>query len=467
MEALFRQRFGRDPESVVALTASGSNRRYWRLSAGSDSAIGVQGVDLKENKAFLGFSKQFSSKGLPVPEVYGVSEDGMTYLQEDLGSESLFDHLGDRELVKAAVALLPKVQVTGSEGLDFSLCHPVEEFDLRAVMFDLNYFKYCFLKSSGVEFDEMRLQDDFEKLAEDLLEAPSDYFMYRDFQSRNVMVKDGKPYFIDFQGGRRGPLQYDLASFAWQAKANFPDDFRKELVDTYLASLKTLIPVDEELFRRQLDLFVLFRTLQVLGCYGFRGLVEKKPYFISSIPFAMKNLAELIPGIDRSRYPYLAEVLDMLVARNPGSEKRACIPADLPEGVLCIDVMSFSFKKGIPDDISGNGGGYVFDCRGMGNPGRYEQYKKLTGLDKPVIDFLEERGEIQMFLEHEMAAVDMHVDCYLERGFNHLSVFFGCTGGQHRSVYSAEYAAAHLKEKYGDRVYVRLVHRERGIDRVL
>lgn len=467
MEGLFRNKFGREPESVAALKVSGSNRRYWRLCAGNISAIGVQGVDRDENRAFIGFSRHFAGKGLPVPEIYGVSDDGMTYLQEDLGSESLFDHLDDRELVKSVAALLPKVQVLGAEGLDFGLCHPVADFDMRAVMFDLNYFKYCFLKPSGAEFDEVRLQDDFERFAGELLKVPSGYFMYRDFQSRNVMVKDGTPFLIDYQGGRRGPLQYDLASFAWQAKADFPDDFRRELVDTYIDSLKTLIPVDEDLFRRQLDLFVLFRTLQVLGCYGFRGLVEKKPYFIGSIPYAMKNLSSLLPGIDRERYPYLAEVLEMLVALGPGSGKMACIPDSLPEGVLSVDVMSFSYKKGIPDDISGNGGGYVFDCRGMDNPGRYDEYKRLTGLDAPVIGFLEGRGEVQKFLEHEMAAVDMHVDCYLARGFNHLSVFFGCTGGQHRSVYCAEHAAAHLKEKYGDRVHVRLVHRERGIDIVL
>jgi len=466
MEELFREKFGCNPTEIVPLTQAGSNRRYWRLSAGELSAVGVKGLDGAENRAFCGFAKHFRSKGIPVPEVYAVSADGMTYLQEDLGSASLFSMLSDRELVKKAVALLPSVQVTGSEGLDFSLCYPVEHFDERSVMFDLNYFKYCFLKPSGLEFNEMLLQDDLEKLTADLLDNSADYFMYRDFQSRNVMVKDGEPFFIDFQGGRRGPLQYDLASFVWQAKAAFPDDFRKELVAVYLDSLKKLIPVDEEEFRRKLRLFVLFRTLQVLGAYGFRGLVEKKAHFIESIPYAINNLKDILPLIPADRYPYLVETLVKLTDK-VATKPVARIPDGLPEGVLAIDVMSFSYKKGIPDDISGNGGGYVFDCRGMHNPGRYAEYKQLTGLDQPVIDFLEEQGEIFGFLEDIYDLVDRHADCFLARGFNHLSVFFGCTGGQHRSVYSAEHTAAHLKEKYGDRVVVRLCHRERGIDRIL
>jgi len=466
MEDLFRKKFGCNPTEIVPLAISGSNRRYWRLSSDRVSAIGVTGLDKDENRAFCSFAKHFRGKGIPVPEVYGVNGDGMVYLQEDLGSESLFSHLNDRDLVKKTISILPKIQVVGAEGLDFSLCHPVEHFDMRSVMFDLNYFKYCYLKPCGIEFNEMLLQDDFETFASDLLSEPSDFFMYRDFQSRNVMVKDGEPFFIDFQGGRRGPLHYDLASFVWQARAGFPEDFRKVLVETYLDSLEQIMPVDRPAFRKTLQLFVLFRTLQVLGCYGFRGLVEKKAQFIESIPAALKNLGDLLPEIPESRYPYMVKILSEMIAKGQ-NRVMAFIPKGLPEGVLAIDVMSFSFKKGIPEDVSGNGGGYVFDCRGMANPGRYEQYKKLTGLDQPVIDFLEEKGEIQQFLEEAYALVDRHADCFLERGFNHISVFFGCTGGQHRSVYSAEHMAAHLKEKYGDRVHVRLAHRERGIDRVL
>jgi len=459
MEALFEKYFGVAPEHVLQLTGSGSNRRYCRMWNGDLKAIGVEGSDVEENKAFIEFARHFREVGLSVPEVYAVSEDLGKYLQEDLGAESLFENLSDRDLVRRTVAALPHIQVEGARGLDFSLCHPVKKFDERSVMFDLNYFKYCFLKPSGVEFNEVLLQDDFEAYAADLLAVPSEYFMYRDFQSRNVMVKDRKPYFIDFQGGRVGPLQYDLASFAWQAKANFPDDFRQELVDIYLDELSSLIPVDREVFKKQLTLFVLFRTLQVLGAYGFRGLVEKKLHFIDSIPYALKNLGSILPSLPAGSYPYLVKILSDLAAT---AEK----PKEDP-GRLVVDVCSFSFRRGVPEDHSGNGGGYVFDCRGMNNPGRYEEYKSLTGLDQPVIDFLEEKGEITQFLSDIYDLVDRHVDCYVSRGFSHLSVAFGCTGGQHRSVYSAQHTAEHLKAKYGDQIIVHLVHRERGLDTIL
>lgn len=467
MEELFRAKFGQSPEKIEPLTAAGSNRRYWRLSAAGVSAVGVKGTDAAENRAFIAFAKHFKTKGINVPEIFAVSDDGLSYLQEDLGDTSLFSCLSDREMVKKAVAALPAIQVKGAEGLDFGVCYPVREFDGRSVMFDLNYFKYCFLKLCGLEFDEMLLQDDLENLCADLLKVPSDSFMYRDFQSRNVMVRDSQPWFIDFQGGRKGPLQYDLASFVWQAKAAFPDDFKEELVATYIEALKSIMPIDEDSFRENLRLFVFFRTLQVLGAYGFRGLYEKKPHFIESIPFAMKNLSDLLDTIPAGKYTYLVSVLRRLVESRRVEKPVARIPEGLAEGMLAIDVMSFSYKKGIPDDISGNGGGYVFDCRGMHNPGRYEEYKHLTGLDQPVIDFLEANGEVQQFIGDVCAVVDRHADCFLARGFNHLSVFFGCTGGQHRSVYCAEHVAAHFKEKYGDRVAVRLVHRERGIERVL
>ncbi len=467
MESLFARHFGIAPEKVVPIAASGSNRRYFRISAGTFSAVAVQGTEAAENRAFIAFSEHFRKQGLPVPEIYGVSRDGLCYLQEDLGDVSLFSRLDDRQAVLRTVALLPKVQVLGARGLDFSLCWPLSAFDRRSVFFDLDYFKYCFLKPSGIDFDENRLQDEFELLADELLKSPADYFMYRDFQSRNIMLRDGQPYLIDYQGGRKGPLEYDLASFVWQAKAAFPEAFREELVETYLEALSALVPVDRELFRRRLGFFVLFRTLQVLGCYGFRGLVEKKAHFISSIPFALDNLSAILEGPSVEPFPYLAGLLSELVRKRPGSAKCAELPSETVPGVLYIDVMSFSYRKGIPDDLSGNGGGYVFDCRGMDNPGRYAEYRNLTGLDRPVIEFLEARAEVDKFLSHALPLVDAHAECFLERGLSHLSVFFGCTGGQHRSVYCAEHAAAHLKEKFGDRIRVRLVHRERGMERIL
>jgi len=432
-----------------------------------------------------------------VPEVLAVQ--GLCYLQEDLGGEGLFDRAVaggrfDRELLRKTLAALPRIQVEGARGLDWSVCYPQPAFDARMVDFDLNYFKYDYLKLTGAEFNEIRLQEDFDLLKADLLSEPSDTFMYRDFNARNVMVRDSEPWFIDFQGGRRGPVYYDVASFVWQAKAAYPPDLRGELVKAYLDALRAYMPVDETHFRERLRIFVLFRQLQVLGCYGFRGLWEGKAYFRESIPFALKNLRELLPF---PRYPYLSEVLSSLQAPEgtqvpegvqvaepcvaslpvppttsgcgslPLMRPRVATGSETcaPSGTLTVTIYSFSFKKGIPADASGNGGGYVFDCRGTHNPGKYEEYKQLTGLDQPVIDFLEKDGEILRFLDSVYALADAHVARFLERGFTHLQVSFGCTGGQHRSVYCAEHLAAHLVARFPVRVH--LVHRERGIDRYL
>lgn len=468
----------------VPLPASGSNRRYYRLTLPSDKAIAAEGTSHEENAAFISLSSHFLSKGLPVPRVLAESEDGMSYIQEDLGDKTLFDTLAssreagvyseeDKSLLLNVISELPRFQYEGAQGLDFSVCYPQSEFDRRTVMFDLNYFKYCFLKATGVEFNEIRLQDDFERLCEDLV-FPCKTFMYRDFQSRNVMLKDGKPYFIDFQGGRRGPIYYDLASFVYQARAAYPSALREELIQTYLKALAPYEPaLDEGRFRSQLRLFVLFRTLQVLGAYGFRGFFERKPHFIKSVPPAIENLKTLIAEPFDS-YPYLCEVLRKMVnspflaGEGALSQRGAPCQANdaLPERApLTVTIYSFSFKKGLPQDSSGNGGGYIFDCRGTNNPGRYEQYKQLTGMDKEVIDFLEKDGEILDFLKNVYRIVDFHVNRFVQRGFTHLQVAFGCTGGRHRSVYCAEALSRRLASR-GD-VRVHLIHRERGIDRII
>jgi hypothetical protein len=387
------------------------------------------------------------------------------------------------------MAALPKIQVEGARGLDWSVCYPQPSFDARMVDFDLNYFKYDFLKLSGLEFNEVRLQDDFDRLRKDLLSEYSDTFMYRDFNARNVMLVDGEPWFIDFQGGRRGPVYYDVASFLWQARARYPESLREELLQTYLEALRAYGPVDETHFRSRLRLFILFRMLQVLGCYGYRGLWEGKKPFIDSIPPALEIVRNLLPLSD---YPYLSEVLSGLcktdfstpptaplemtkIGTCPKNAPLSC-SADAPLSFrpseargeispLVITVYSFSFKKGIPEDASGNGGGYVFDCRSVHNPGKYERFKQLTGLDQPVIDFLEQDGEILRFLDNVYSLVDAHVERFLQRGFTHLQVSFGCTGGQHRSAYSAQHLAEHLASKYP--VKVHLIHRERGIEQWL
>ena len=465
LETLFQQLTGTIPQGMEALSAAGSNRRYFRLTGGGVSVVGVEGTSVEENRAFIAMARHFHRAGLPVPQVLARSADDVYYLQEDLGDTTLFDRLaacrrtgtyGEEEtaLLRRTLQRLPEVQVVGARGFDFSVCYPLAEFNMRSVMWDLNYFKYCFLKATGLEFSEDRLEDDFQRLSAVLLRTDGDTFMYRDFQSRNVMVKDGEPYFIDFQGGRRGPVHYDVASFLWQARAQYPPALREELLDAYLGSLARFMPVDEADFRRRLRHFVLFRTLQVLGAYGFRGYFERKPHFLQSIPPALDNLRSLLDE-DFPEYPYLADVLRQMA----GLEQFRPTPS---RHSLLVTVCSFSYKKGIPADGSGNGGGFVFDCRALHNPGRYEQYARLTGLDQPVIEFLERDGGILRFLEHAWALVDASVERYQARGFTHLMVCFGCTGGQHRSVYAAQRTAEHIHQQYG--VDVRLLHREQGIE---
>ena len=466
LEVLFEQYTRQKPDNIYELPSSGSNRRYFRITGSGMSLIGAKGLDVAENIAFMEIAKHFRLKGLPVPQVLCASKDNMFYLQEDLGDITLFNTIQQgREtsnfspdevaLLKKTISTLPKLQFEGGKGLDYSICFPQPEFDERNVWFDCNYFKYCFLKPSGLEFNEVLLQDDFERFAADLLTDDTDTFLYRDFNARNVMVKDGELYFIDFQGGRRGPIYYDIASFVWQARARFPKGLQSRMVEAYKDALREIQPFDEVEFNERLRLFRLFRLLQVMGAYGFRGWVEHKANFVTSIPAAVEALAELLEQPFEA-YPYLTETLRRMVALPRFKEE------SVEEGRLEVKVYSFSFKKGIPQDPSGNGGGYVFDCRSIHNPGRYEPYKKLTGRDEPVIRFLEDDGEITGFLGHIYSIVDSHVETYRSRGFSNLMVSFGCTGGQHRSVYSAEHVAHHIAEKYPD-VRVRLIHREQNI----
>lgn len=498
---LYKEYTGHDPIVCEAITGSGSNRQYYRLSdEDGHTLVGVVGTSRDENHAFCYLSRHFTLRQLPVPEVLAVSEDGLRYLQTDLGSTSLFDALkagreaggrytqAEKDLLKRTIAQLPNLQIRGARGLDFQNCYPQAEMDRTNVLFDLNYFKYCFLKATGMDFHEMKLEASFQLMAKDIVDDQQEAFLYRDFQARNIMLDaEGNPWFIDFQGGRRGPIQYDLASFLWQASARYSSDLRKELIDVYIQSLKQYTEVNEQRFRQRLRLFVLFRLLQVLGAYGFRGYFERKKHFLESIPPAMQNLRELLAEEDGCPYPYLREVLTTLVElpqfavqqdepiKREDGYKTTDVnvykphPADGPatfskydgKGPLVVKVFSFSYRKGIPEDESGNGGGYVFDCRSTHNPGRYEPYKKLTGLDEPVIRFLEDDGEILTFLDSVYKLADAHVQRYIQRGFTSLMFSFGCTGGQHRSVYSAQHLAEHLHRKFGVKVMV--THREQNI----
>ena len=487
------------------LAGAGSNREYYRMTDGEgQSVIGCIGTSRDENHAFVCLTKHFTRRQLPVPQILAVSNDELRYLQTDLGDQSLFDALRvgreaggrytqqERALLVKTIRELPNIQMRGARGLDWSCCYPQPEFDQDSVLFDLNYFKYCFLKATGLDFHELKLEANFRMLAKDLTAETCDAFLYRDFQARNVMLVDGEPRFIDYQGGRKGPFYYDLASFLWQASAKYPDKLRRDLIGEYYDSLKNYTEVPSERhFKARLDLFVLFRTLQVLGAYGFRGYFERKRHFIDSIPPAMDNMRNLLKNSTVDAYPYLKEVLSNMCQLPQFAPQKVVMPKradgykttesnvykphpqDGPAtfskydgtGPLVVRVFSFSYRKGIPEDESGNGGGYVFDCRSTHNPGRYEPYKQLTGLDEPVIRFLEDDGEITIFLQSVYRLADAHVERYLQRGFTSLMFSFGCTGGQHRSVYSAQHLAEHIHEKYG--IEVRICHREQGINQVL
>ncbi|MBQ8721575.1 MAG: phosphotransferase [Paludibacteraceae bacterium] len=469
LEDLFVKYKHSTPKSIEELPSSGSNRRYFRLTANDDSTIiGVMGTSEDENIAFVKIAEHFRRQGLPVPEVYAMSADNRFYIQQDLGDNILFKMTekgrtcgsfseDERELLRKTMAKLPSIQFLGAEGLDFNVCYPQPEFDERMISFDLNYFKYCFLKATGIEFSEIKLEDDFQRMSDILMRSTSATFLYRDFQSRNVMFYNNEPYFIDFQGGRKGPIYYDVASFVWQAKANYSEELREELLKTYLDALRQYMPVDETYFRQQLRHFVLFRTLQVLGAYGFRGYFEKKPHFLQSVPYAIDNLRRLLREPFKE-YPYLSKILTELTQMRQFSEMN-------PQRKLEVKIYSFAYKKGIPNDITGNGGGYVFDCRAINNPGKYEHYKHFTGLDKEVIQFLENDGEVFKFLDNAYELVDAHVQRFIERKFTHLMVSFGCTGGQHRSVYCAERLAEHLSKKFD--IDIKIIHREQDIEKEL
>jgi aminoglycoside/choline kinase family phosphotransferase len=461
---LFEEWANEKATKVTPLALSGSDRKYYRIHSETKTALGVYNHDTKENLAFVEFSKHFIKLGLKVPKIYAEEVTQDIYLIEDLGNTTLFAFL-TKEKEKAVftddlkkvyfkvLEDLPKFQIEAGKGLDYSLCYPRASFDKQSMMWDLNYFKYYFLKLAQISFDEQALEDDYQTLTDYLLEAKHDYFLYRDFQSRNIMIKDNEVYFIDYQGGRKGALQYDIASLLYDAKAEIPQEVRQELLDFYINELKKHIDIDESEFRKQFKAYVLIRIMQAMGAYGFRGFYEKKAHFLASIPPALSNMEYVLSKLDLPiELPTLLPVLNKLV----NSEKLRAIGAN--RNKLVVSVNSFSYKRNIPIDESGHGGGFVFDCRALHNPGRYDEYKQLTGKDLKVIEFLNKEADIQVFKENTTALVKQSVEKYLERGFDHLSVNFGCTGGQHRSVYMAEYMTKFLKDKYNIKVILR--HRE-------
>ena len=461
---LYKTRFQEKSVTVEILPPSGSYREYIRLSSPHFKAIGSWNEDVKENNAFIEFSKHFRSKGINVPEIYEYNPSASIYLQEDLGDETLFSYLSSiretdgfsQEIIRVyrkVVRELPKIQIIAGKDLNYDFCYPRKAFDRQSMMWDLNYFKYYFLKLAKIFFNEQLLEDDFVTFTDYLLQAESSFFMFRDFQSRNIMLRDGEPWFIDYQGGRQGALQYDLASLLYDSKADIPEQVREELIDEYLDEVEKIHQVDRNEFRQYFYGYVLIRMMQAMGAYGFRGFYEKKEHFLKSIPFALSNLEIVLEKLDLPIH--LTELVRVLKSL-PKAEVLKNIAPKPAE--LTIEITSFSYKKGYPVDQSGNGGGFVFDCRSVRNPGKYDQYKSLTGKDQPVISFFEEDSDMEEFLKPIFSIVDRSVEKYAERRFSHLAVSFGCTGGQHRSVYSAERMATHLRNKYPVRVVIH--HRE-------
>jgi aminoglycoside/choline kinase family phosphotransferase len=466
LQRLFEQHFQSPATRVQPLQGElgGSGRKILRLSNDDHTAIGILYAVREENAAFLEFSKHFLGHSLPVPEIYAEDLDAGAYLEEDFGDVTLFDFLSknrDRENIAQApieayrkvVAMLPRFQIEAGRDLDYSKCYPRGSFDRQSINWDLNYFKYYFLRLAGISFNEQALEDDFESLTNLLLSADRDYFMYRDFQSRNIMLRAGEPFFLDYQGGRKGALQYDIASLLYDAKADLPAELRQQLLDLYIERVGDFIKVDREHFLQYFYAYVYVRILQALGAYGFRGFYERKVHFLQSVPYALKNLRWLLHNVNLPiALPTLMEAFNSML----GSEKLQGLASSAEN--LTVRIFSFSFHRGWPKDESGNGGGFVFDGRSLPNPGREERFKLLTGKDAPVIEYLNQEESVHQFMASVMSLVDASVSNYQQRGFKNLMVSFGCTGGQHRSVYLAEQLARRLRSRSGVDVIVK--HRE-------
>jgi aminoglycoside/choline kinase family phosphotransferase len=465
---LYKSWTGKEPAQVEVLPQSGSDRRYFRLHSDEDKTfIATHGLNVPENEAFIYFADHFRRKRLHVPEILAVSYDKTIYLQEDFGKVSLLNVLESKgftqevyDLFKESLKQLAHLQVIGDEGLNYKKCLTNEEFGKQAIMADLLYFKYYFLDALQRPYDKQKLIDDFEDLSNYLTHTEYKYFMFRDFQSRNILVTDdNEVHFIDFQGGMKGAPQYDVASMIWQARANLPDEWKTNLLEDYMDAFEEVIDntIDREVFRSQFNGYVLIRLLQVLGAYGFRGLFERKAQFLTSIPSALKNLKWFFEN--QSLGIVLPEFKRVLTICTDDEIVERFSPLQASEETpLVVKICSFSYRKGIPDDANGNGGGFVFDCRGIENPGRYDEYKENHGRDKSVVEFLERQTKMQTFLNSVFDLVDISVEEYIKRGFTSLAVNFGCTGGQHRSVYAADALARHLRNKY--KVKIELSHRE-------
>ncbi len=462
---LYKDWKGTGHKQLDVLPQSGSERRYFRLHDTHDSVIGTYGANIKENETFIYFSNHFRKRDLPVANILAVNDTTTAYLQEDFGDRSLLSVLEEKNftgevyiLFKKSLVALAKLHVKGDEGLNYNLCLTNAEFGKQAIMADLLYFKYYFLDALRRPYDKQKLIDDFEALSNYLTHTEYKYFMFRDFQSRNILVKDDHSIrFIDYQGGMKGAPQYDVASMLWQARANLPDEWKENLLVDYMNAFENLIgsPLERNIFRSQYNGYVLIRLLQVLGAYGFRGLFERKAQFLTSIPLALRNLKWFFENQSLGiAVPEFGKVLNICVS-DEVVEHFTPLQAN-EQTPLLVKICSFSYRKGIPQDESGNGGGFVFDCRGVLNPGRIQEFKTMHGRDKSVMDYLEQQTRMNEFLNSVFDIVDITVEDYIGRGFESLMVSFGCTGGQHRSVYAADALARHLRNKF--KVKIELKH---------
>jgi aminoglycoside/choline kinase family phosphotransferase len=466
IKELFEKSVGNPVSGIEKIPQSGSDRSYFRIFTPNATYVATYGKNIRENNTFLYFTNHFRACGCPVPQIFAVNDTRTIYIQEDLGNISLLNKLDELgysnevyALFQSSLRQLAHLQIKGDSNLDYSNCITSREFGKQAIMSDLLYFKYYFLDTLQIPYDKEKLLEEFDQLSSFLTSTDHKYFMFRDFQSRNIMVKDDQVYYIDYQGGMKGALQYDVASVLWQARAELPDEWKTTLLNYYIdcAEQQLETTIDRARFITQYNGYVLIRLLQVLGAYGFRGLFERKAHFLTSIPLALKNLRSFLSG--KSSVIALEE-FDRLLTIITGDDitgRFKPVQAD-DKTPLVVHINSFSYKKGIPTDISGNGGGFVFDCRGLLNPGRYDEYKKLTGRDKSVQDFLEQRTKMAEFLNSIYTIVDISVEDYIKRGFSDLQVSFGCTGGQHRSVFAADSLARHLKNKF--KVKIELNHVE-------
>ncbi len=462
LTSLFIDFYGKPPMSIHPVGHSGSERKYFRIEGAGSSVIGVFSENIQENRTYFYLTHHFRNLKLPVPDILAIGAEENTYLLEDLGDITLLKKLKNTTINKRfpddilslyqnVVEILPRFQVDASKNLDFSKCYPVAEFNNHSVFWDLNYFKYCFLKPQKVQFNEPELERDFQKFANYVTKNKFNYFMYRDFQARNIMIKNNKPYFIDSQGGRKGPLQYDVISLLYQVRANLPDHIRNLLMDHYLNKLGKTIKIDKKEFYKNFSFLLYLRIMQVLGAYGFRGLIERKKHFILSLPGAISLLKNTLQEWPLPHnLPEIKKILSLVSEIKLLDEKKS--------NKLTVIINSFSYKNGVPEDNSGNGGGFVFDCRALPNPGRDMKMQKYNGRDKIIIEYLNSKNEVVHFLDQVKKLIDTSIENYISRKFTRLHISFGCTGGQHRSVYCAEKLARHIKQKYP--IIVSTNHRE-------